>query len=82
MKEVAYSKAALQTLRRMPANTAARLRSKIADYAADPSSQANNVKTLQSTTAIRLRVGDWRIIMEDGAVLFIVQIASRGSIYN
>ena len=82
MKEVAYSKAALQALRRMPANTAVRLRSKIADYAADPSSQANNVKALQGTSAIRLRVGDWRIIMEDGAVLFIVQIASRGSIYS
>ena len=81
MKPVEYSKAALRTLRRMPANEASRIRLKVAEYAADPSAQANNVKTLQGREGIRLRVGDWRIIMSDGAVLEVIEIGSRGSIY-
>jgi mRNA interferase RelE/StbE len=31
---------------------------------------------------IRLRVGDWRVIMDDGVVLEIVAIGSRGSVYG
>jgi mRNA interferase RelE/StbE len=82
MKPISYSKAAIRTLRRMPANTATRIRSKIVDYAADPSGQANNVKALQGRSGIRLRVGDWRVIMEDGAVLEVLLIGSRGDIYD
>jgi len=37
--------------------------SKIEAYAEDPVSQANNVKALKDYGAIRLRVGDWRVIM-------------------
>ncbi len=66
----------------MPANTAARIRSKIEAYAADPASQANNVKALQGRTGIRLRVGDWRVIMEDGVVLAVLDVGPRGGIYD
>lgn len=66
----------------MPANTAARIRSKIKAYAADPVSQANNVKALQGRTGIRLRVGDWRVLMEDGVVLEVIEIGPRGSVYD
>lgn len=82
MKEVAYTKAAIKTLRRMPANEAARVRAKIEAYAADPASQANNVKALTGRTGIRLRVGDWRVIMDDGDVLAVVKIGPRGSVYE
>ncbi len=82
MKAISYSKAAIRTLHRMPANTASRIRSKISEYAVDPSAQANNVKALQGRSGIRLRVGDWRIIMEDGAVLEVLLIGSRGNIYG
>ncbi len=66
----------------MPLNTALRIRGKIAEYAADPASQANNVKALQGSKWIRLRVGDWRVIMEDGAVLDVLKIGPRGSVYE
>jgi len=69
VKAIVYSKPALQVLGKMPRNTASRVRGKITDYAADPTLQANNVKKLKDSDAIRLRVGNWRIIMEDGVVL-------------
>ncbi|MEA5161719.1 type II toxin-antitoxin system RelE/ParE family toxin [Cereibacter johrii] len=82
MKQISYTKAALRTLRRMPANTAALIRSKIEDYAQDPASQANNVKSLKGREGIRLRVGDWRVIMDDqGSVLAVLEIRPRGGIY-
>ncbi len=43
MKEIAYSRAAVSTLARMPANLADRIRGRIRAYAEDPSSQARNV---------------------------------------
>lgn len=83
MKEIAYSKLALRTLRAIPAETAARIRSKIEQYAADPQSQANNVKRLQGREGFRLRVGDWRVIFDDdGNVLAILDIGPRGGIYG
>ena len=81
--KVAYSKASLQVLRRMPANEAKRIRSKIEAYAEDPLSQANNVTKLQGRDGYRMRVGDWRVIFDqDGGVLAILAIGPRGRIYN
>lgn len=84
MRPVAYSKSALKALRKMPANTAATIRAKIGQYAADPASLANNVKALKGEAgAYRLRVGDWRVIFTDeGEVIAIVRIAPRGSAYE
>ena len=82
MKEVVYTRAALKTLRRMPANTARRIMEKVDAYAADPASQANNVTALQGRDGIRLRVGDWRVIIDDGAVLAVLEIGPRGGIYD
>lgn len=66
----------------MPANTARRIVGKIEAYASDPASQKNNVKALQGRDGIRLRVGDWRVIMLDGEVLDILDIGPRGGIYE
>jgi mRNA interferase RelE/StbE len=66
----------------MPANLAKRILEKIADCAADPASQANTVTALRGRSGIRLRVGDWRVIMEDGEVLEVVQVGPRGGIYE
>lgn len=46
------------------------------------SPQANNVKALKGREAIRLRVGDWRVIMDDGVVLAVLEIGPRGDIYG
>ena len=83
MKVVAYSKAALKTLRRMPATEGRRVRDKIEQFAADPQSLANNLKALTGSPFVRLRVGDWRVIMDDrGMVLEILKIGPRGGVYD
>lgn len=55
---------------------------KIEAYANDPASQQNNVKSLKGIDAIRLRVGDWRVIMQSGVVLDVLDIGPRGGIYD
>ena len=83
MKETVYSKTAQKALVRMPRNWAIRIRDKISEYADDPGSQANNVKALQGMDGmLRLRVGDWRIVMCDGVVLEILDIKARGNAYK
>jgi mRNA interferase RelE/StbE len=70
-------------LRRIPANTAKLIRSKIEAHARDPASQANNVKSLKGRSGVRLRVGDWRVIMDDqGNVLAVLDIGPRCGIYD
>lgn len=82
MKPITYKPRATKALRSMPANTARRIIGKIEAYAADPASQENNVKSLKGSRAIRLRVGDWRVIMQDGIVLDVLDIGPRGGIYD
>ena len=81
--KVAYSKAAIRALKRIPGNDGKRIREKIEAYAADPASQANNVVRLQGREGYRLRVGDWRVILDsDGSVLDVLAIGPRGGIYK
>ena len=82
MKPITYTRAAIKVLRRMPGNTSARIVGKIEAYATDPTSQANNVTALQGRDAIRLRVGDWRVIVNDGTVLAVLEVGPRGGIYD
>ena len=60
------------------------IRSKVQQYADEPTSLANNVKKLTGDLAgvVRIRVGDWRVFIdEDGNVITVVKIAPRGSAY-
>lgn len=82
MKQVTYTRAALKVLRRMPANTAELIVAKVDQYAADPEALANNIKALKGRTGIRMRVGDWRVIMDDGVVLAVLDIGPRGGVYD
>ena len=83
MKAVAYSRTAQKAFTRMPRNWARRIRDKIRDYAEDPAAQANNVTALKGQDGlIRLRVGDWRVIMRDETILTILRVSSRGGAYK
>lgn len=83
MKKIAYSKSAIRFLNKIPANQSARIRSKIKQYAEDPVGLENNVTALKGSNYIRLRVGDWRVIMDDqGTVLEILKVGPRGGIYE
>ena len=67
---------------RMPRNTSDRIKAKIESYAANPASQANNIKALVGSPLIRLRVGGWRVVMRDHEVLDVLDVGSRGRIYG
>ncbi len=83
MLDIAYTRDALKSLRRMPVNEAKRIRRKIEAYAADPASQANNVLRLRGRSGFRLRVGDWRVIFDrQGNVMAILAVGPRGGIYE
>lgn len=83
MKRIVFSKQARKALMRMPSNEARRIVAKIEQYATDPASLAANVKRLTGAHgALRLRVGDWRVIMLEGVVIDVVKIAPRGSVYG
>ena len=79
MREIAYSKQAVRTLRRLPERERARIVARIEDVAAG---RRADVKPLKGRPGLRLRVGDWRVILgEDGAVLAVLKIGSRGDVY-
>jgi mRNA interferase RelE/StbE len=83
MRAISYTRQALKALRRMPADTAQRIIAKIEQYAQEPETQANNVTALKGREGIRLRVGDWRVVMnDDGVVLAVLEIGPRGSVYE
>ena len=82
MRPILYRPAARKALRRIPKNTAQRIMSKIEAYATDPASQANNVTALKGRDGVRLRVGDWRVIMIEGEVLDVLDVGPRGGIYE
>ena len=82
MKQVVFHAPALRTLARMSRNEADRIRRKVCQYADDPASLKANVKKLHGREGFRLRVGNWRVIFdENGDVLDVLDIDSRGSIY-
>ena len=67
----------------MSPNWAERIRDKIRIYADNPAALANNVKRLKSQDGlVRLRVGDWRVVMKDESVLQVLYVTSRGSAYR
>ena len=81
-KQIVYSRAAAKALRAMDAKASQQIRSRIRQYAADPASLANNVKRLKGVDALRLRVGDYRVIFtEDLVVLTILKIGHRKDVY-
>lgn len=82
MKSITYTRSATKVLRRIPANASRLIVAKVEQYAADPVSLANMVTNLKGRDGIRLRVGDWRVIMDDGVVLAVLAIGPRGGIYE
>ena len=83
MTAISYTRQGLKALRRIAADMAQRIIAKIEQYAEEPESQANNVEALKGREGFRLRVGDWRIIMnDDGVVLAVLEIGPGGSVYE
>ena len=82
MKAVRYTTDAIRDLRRY-GNMTARIRGALGDYARDGRSHVNNVTRLVGSSASRLRVGDFRVIFEEGATeLLVTKIGPRGDVYD
>ena len=84
MYQIEYSKQSIRALRRMPANMAALIRSKIEGVAQDPLS-AQGVKKLSGREEYRLRIGDWRMLyLLDGQRLrvLVTDVGPRVGIYQ
>jgi mRNA interferase RelE/StbE len=82
--QIEYSKQSIRALRRMPANIALLIRSKIESLAQDPFA-AQDVKKLVSRDGYRLRVGDWRVLyfLDDQRLwVLVTEIGPRGGIYQ
>jgi len=84
MYQIEYSKQSIRALRRMPANVAMLIRSKIEAVAQDPLG-AQGGKKLVGRDEYRLRVGDWRVLyFLDGQRLrvLVTEIGPRGGVYQ
>ena len=81
---IQFTRQAIKALRKMPANEAGAIRSKIQELASNPFA-APNVKSLAGRPGYRLRIGDWRVIYEvaqNEQAIFILKIAQRGGAYR
>jgi mRNA interferase RelE/StbE len=82
-RTISFTKDAAKALVRMPANDAKRVRAKINLFASDPEALANNVTALKGSALVRLRVGDYRVIMDaDTLTVQVIAIGVRGGIYE
>jgi mRNA interferase RelE/StbE len=83
MKEVRYAALALKQLRKLPTADAKRILAKVDLLATNPAALTNQIKKLQGVDALRLRVGDYRVIYtDDGVVLLVIKVGQRGGVYD
>jgi mRNA interferase RelE/StbE len=81
--QIRYSKQAEGFLTKIPYKHSKNIREKIFQYSENPESLKNMVKKLQGMPRYRLRVGSYRVIFDDnGYILFIERIETRGNVYK
>jgi mRNA interferase RelE/StbE len=74
-----------KALRRLPRNTANRIRSKLLALAADPFARNPNVKKLKGREGYRLRIGSWRALYtidSTNEIISVLVIKPRGGAYD
>lgn len=82
MKRVRYTADALKSLKRH-GNMAERIMRAMREYADGTGAHANNVKALQGSLALRLRVGDYRVVFDETETEIVVTgLGPRGRIYD
>jgi len=83
MRIVVFTSQARKDMRRLPRDLSDRIVSKLNQLAKDPASLANNVASLKGQEALRLRVGDWRVILSlSDDRITVHRVAPRGSAYR
>ena len=81
--EIQLTEDALKDLRKIGHVAAAKIKEKLMAYAKNPAAFAHQVKKLQGVNALRLRVGDYRVLFtEDGWILHILRVGHRREVYR
>lgn len=82
MKTLVILPAAAKSLGKHRAE-ADRILEKLETLATDPTALANQVKALSGSGALRLRVGNFRVVFEEAeSELIVTRIGPRGSVYD
>jgi mRNA interferase RelE/StbE len=80
---VIYTKQADKQLSVLDSKAAALIVRKVAHYAENPASLANQVMRLKGSGHLRLRVGDYRVIFTaDGVVVTVIKVGHRREVYD
>ena len=85
MYRIVFTKAAANSLNKVPRKVAKSIRRNLDALAADPYGDRPNATKLQGRDGYRLRVGDWRIIYEiqnERLLILVLKIAPRGEVYR
>ncbi|MDH3474353.1 MAG: type II toxin-antitoxin system RelE/ParE family toxin [Rhodospirillales bacterium] len=87
MTEIVYKRSAARILRRMDRNTGERILAALERLAEDPQRDDLDVKVLEGTKGLRLRVGKWRVLFEwhhgqEDIELLVQAIRPRGEAYK
>jgi len=83
--DIAFTKQAAKTLKKIPTDVAKSIRLKIEQIADDPFASHPNVIKLQNRDGYRLRVGNWRVIYDiqkDRVLVLVLKIGIRGEVYR
>ncbi len=80
---IVFRRQALGALRRMQPAQAAAIRRRLDLLAARPGRTDLDLRRLSGRPGLRLRVGDWRVILTiDGNSIDVARIAPRGDVYD
>ena len=80
MKIIRYTKQSTRILRKIQPKQRAAIISKINAYGAG---EIVDVKKLSGSEFLRIRVGQWRVLIDDDGIVIVVEkIAPRGSVYK
>ena len=80
MFETLYTPTAIRELRRIPTNVARRIMERIERIAANPAAADNNVSKLKGRSAMRLRVGDWRVLFTIDETARVLTVLCQNSL--
>jgi len=82
MKRVRYTTDAVKSLKRH-GNMADRIMRAMREHAEGTGAHANNIKAMQGSSGLRLRLGDYRVVFEEAETEIVVTgLGPRGRIYD
>lgn len=83
MKTIVWTQEATNQFLALSVAVQDRIEAKIDQLAMNPSALRNQIKPLKGVKALRLRIGDYRVIFtEEGVILMILKVGHRRDIYE